>query len=206
MNCRRGGAFGGSRIARFLLVGTSASTAFITGVAPLAAVADNGRGRDHAKNADGHRGKGPRNSLSVQGDTHNHGHQNSTTNTAGGDASVQNALCRRVRTCNITQHITIVDPRATAAPVTAARPASTPSPRPVPTVTVTVTATPIPSRGPSRSPSQSPSQGPAPATALAAPAPCPARPVLGVGGAIGTGPLLLTGLLSLAVSAKGSAC
>ncbi|MBE3007712.1 hypothetical protein IL992_00645 [Microbispora sp. NEAU-D428] len=215
MTCRRGGgAFLTGRIAGLLLAGTSASTAFITGVAPLGAAADNGHGRaDRAvRNVATTQGQDPRDrpgdKLSVAGATRNRGYQHTSTNTAGGSSNVQNALCRRARVCNITQHVTIAGPRVT---VTPAPPVKTPSarPTPVPTVTVTVTATPTPS------PAAPPSAAPAAPRAAAEPAPCPApRPLLRIdnradrrngAGACGcTG--LLEGLLSLSVLATDTAC
>ncbi|XVQ84521.1 hypothetical protein ACQP2K_37795 [Microbispora siamensis] len=216
MICRRGGAFFRGRIAGFLLVGTSASTAIITGVVPLGAAADNGHGRADraARNVATLQGKDPRDrpgdKLSVAGATRNRGYQHTSANTAGGSSNVQNALCRRARVCNITQHVTIAGPRVT---VTPAPPVKTPSarPTPVPTVTVTVTATPTPS--PVATPLTAPA-APAPRTA-AEPARCPApRPLLRIDsradgedgpGACGcTG--LLDGLLSLSVLVKGTAC
>ncbi|GIH60215.1 hypothetical protein [Microbispora siamensis] len=191
MTCRRGGGvFLTGRIAGLLLAGTSASTAFITGVAPLGAAADNGHGRaDRAeRNVATSQGRDPRDrpgdKLSVSGATRNHGYQHTSTNTAGGSSNVQNALCRRSRVCNITQHVTVAGPRVTV----------TPAPRatPVPTVTVTVTATPAPSPA---------------ALPVAAPAPCPApRPLIGIDGRAGEGTALLEGLLSLSVLATGTAC
>ncbi|WP_432925627.1 hypothetical protein ACQPZZ_33285 [Microbispora sp. CA-135349] len=208
MTCRRGGgAFLTGRIAGFLLAGTSASTAFITGVVPLGAAADNGHGRaDRAsRNVATLPGQEPRDrpgdKLSVAGATHNHGYQHTSANTAGGSSNVQNALCRRARVCNITQHVTIAGPRVTA------------SPTPMPTVTVTVTATPSPVV--------------APPVVADEPAPCPApRPLLRVGAGIdagidarveagvdagagagtGGGSGLLEGLLPLPVLGRGAAC
>ncbi|MGI5154955.1 hypothetical protein [Microbispora sp. CA-102843] len=192
-------------MAGLLLAGTSASTAFIAGVAPLGAAADNGHGRaDRAvRNVETTQGKDPRDrpgdKLSVAGATRNRGYQHTSTNTAGGSSNVQNALCRRAQVCNITQHVTIAGPRVTVSPA----PAPAAKPTPVPTVTVTVTATPTPSPVAT------------PLTAPAEPAPCPApRPLFRIdsradgkdgAGACGcTG--LFQGLLSLSVLVKGTAC
>ncbi|WP_432866148.1 hypothetical protein [Microbispora rosea] len=205
MTCRRGGgAFLTGRIAGLLLAGTSASTVFVTGVVPLGAAADNGHGRtDRAvRNVATTQGKDPqdrpRDKLSVSGDTHNRGYQHTSTNTAGGSSNVQNALCRRARVCNITQHVTVAGPTVSPAP---SAPARTPGarPTPVPTVTVTVTATPKPSL-----------VAPAPAVA-AEPAPCPAaRSLISVGARAGVsgggGAGLLHGLVSLSVLAVGTTC
>ncbi|MBB2746648.1 UNVERIFIED_ORG: hypothetical protein FHR35_006516 [Microbispora rosea subsp. rosea] len=207
MTCRRGGGAFKGRLAGFLLVGTSATTALITGVAPLGAAADNGHGRgDRAeRNVVAPTGKDPRTrpetKLSVEGSTRNRGYQHTSTNTAGGSSNVQNALCRRARVCNITQHVTIAGPRVTVSPAPLKTPA--PRPTPVPTVTVTVTATP------------SPSPVPPPLAAPVNPAPCPApRPLLRIDGRIdgsagvgaGRGSGLLQGLVSLSVLAVGTAC
>ncbi|MEU6429368.1 hypothetical protein ABZ860_26010 [Microbispora sp. NPDC046973] len=207
MTCRRGGGtFLTGRIAGLLLAGTSASTAFFTGVAPLGAAADNGHGRaDRAvRNVTTTQGKDPQDrpgdKLSVAGATRNHGYQHTSTNTAGGSSNVQNALCRRARVCNITQHVTIAGPRVTVSPAPPA-PVKTPGarPTPVPTVTVTVTATPTPSPVTPR------------LAAPAEPAPCPAqRPLLRADGRIdgraGAGAGLLEGLVTLSVLAVGTAC
>ncbi|MEU7910317.1 hypothetical protein [Microbispora bryophytorum] len=207
MTCRRGGgAFLTGRIAGLLLAGTSASTAFITGVAPLGAAADNGHGRADRAVRNVAQGKDPRpgTKLSVAGATRNRGYQHTSTNTAGGSSNVQNALCRRARVCNVTQHVTVVGPRVTESPAPPA-PAKAPGarPTPVPTVTVTVTAAP-------------------PIAAPAEPPPCPApRPLLRVVGRVdaridagidaragraGRGTGLLEGLVSLSVLPVGTAC
>ncbi|GAB3129636.1 hypothetical protein [Microbispora hainanensis] len=196
MTCRRGSrAFLTGRIAGLLLAGTSASTAFIAGVVPLGAAADNGHGRgDRAvRNVTSAQGKDPQDRpgdrLSVSGDTRNRGYQHTSANTAGGSSNVQNALCRRARVCNITQHVTVTGP--TASPAPSARPT------PVPTVTVTVTVTPTPSTAPSAAP-----------RVVAAPAPCPAsRPLISIDARAGvSGGGLLHGLVSLSVLAVGRAC
>ncbi|MBX6385057.1 MAG: hypothetical protein IRZ07_19155 [Microbispora sp.] len=190
MSCRRGGGTHlTGRIAGLLLAGTSASAAFITGVAPLGAAADNGHGQgDRAPRAAATpQGKDPRvrsgNKLSVTEHTNNRGYQHTSTNTAGGSSNVQNALCRRSRVCNITQHVTVVGPRETV------------SPSPVPTVTVTVTVTPTPSLTAPRS---------APAEWM----PCLVPPPLIMvdGGLDGQGVGLIHGLLSLSVLVSGTAC
>lgn len=213
MTCRRGGgAFLTGRIAGLLLAGASASTAFITGVAPLGAAADNGHGRADRAVRNVAQGKDPQHrpgtKLSVSGATRNRGYQHTSTNTAGGSSNVQNALCRRARVCNVTQHVTVVGPRATESPAPPA-PAKAPGarPTPVPTVTVTVTAAP-------------------PLAAPAEPPPCPApRPLLRVVGRVdagidgrvdagidaragraGRGTGLLGGLVSLSVLPVGTAC
>ncbi|MEU8174602.1 hypothetical protein AB0C14_17115 [Microbispora hainanensis] len=223
MTCRRGsGAFLTGRIAGLLLAGTSASTAFIAGVVPLGAAADNGHGRgDRAvRNVANTQGKDPqdrpRDRLSVSGDTRNRGYQHTSANTAGGSSNVQNALCRRARVCNITQHVTVTGPTASpspSAPAPSAEPSARPTPVPTVTVTVTVTPTPSPVAPPPATPSAVPSAAPRVVAAPAptpAPAPCPAaRPLISVdararvSGVSGGG--LLHGLVSLSVLAVGRA-
>ena len=200
MICRRdGGAFIKGRLAGFLLVGTSVSTALITGIAPLGAAADNGHGRgDRAQRnvVTTPSGKDPRDrpgdKLSVAGSTHNHGYQHTTANTAGGSSNVQNALCRHSEVCNITQHVTITGPRETAQPT------------PVPTVTVTVTATPTPTPTPVAPALTAPT--PLPTPAPAPPMLCPVRLLLRVDSRVSVGPGLLGGFLSLSVIGNGTAC
>ncbi|MEV4455900.1 hypothetical protein [Microbispora sp. NPDC049633] len=184
---RGGGAFHG-RLAGFLLVGTSAATALVTTVGALGAAADNGHGRgDRAeRNVVAPTGKDPRDrpgtKLSVEGTTRNRGYQHTSANTAGGSSNVQNALCRRARVCNITQHVTVAGPRETERPA--------PRPAPVPTVTVTVTATPTPVA----------SAAPMPLATVAAP--CPGRSLIRVSVSAG----LIGGLMSLSTLGKGTAC
>lgn len=229
MTCRRGsGAFLTGRIAGLLLAGTSASTAFVAGVVPLGAAADNGHGRgDRAvRNVANTQGKDPQDRpgdrLSVSGDTHNRGYQHTSANTAGGSSNVQNALCRRARVCNITQHVTVTGPTASpspSAPAPSAKPGAKPTPVPTVTVTVTVTPTPspvapppatpsaVPPTVPSAVPSATPRVVAAPAPAPA-PAPCPAaRPLISIDARAGvSGGGLLHGLVSLSVLAAGRAC
>ncbi|KAA9377126.1 hypothetical protein F5972_22145 [Microbispora cellulosiformans] len=196
---RRGGAFLTGRVAGLLVAGASASTAFITGVAPMGAAADNGHDRAErnvVQSPGGERpGDPPGDRSATGGSTRNHGYQHTSANTSGGSSNVQNALCRRARVCNITQHVTIAGPRVTVSPSPPATPAA--KPVPVPTVTVTVTMTPTPA--------------PAPLTVPAAPCPAP-RPLLsidgrvGAGVGVGRGAGLLDGLLSLSLLGRGAAC
>ncbi|MEU8199015.1 hypothetical protein AB0C10_35045 [Microbispora amethystogenes] len=201
MTHRRGGAFLTGRVAGLLVAGVSASTAFITGVAPMGAAADNGHDRAErnvVQSPGGERpGDPPGDRSATGGSTRNHGYQHTSANTSGGSSNVQNALCRRARVCNITQHVTIAGPRVTVTP--SPSPPATPAakPVPVPTVTVTVTMTPTPA------------PAPAPLAVPAAPAPCPApRPLLGIDGrgGAGRGAGLLDGLLSLSLLGRGAAC
>ncbi|WP_211592431.1 MULTISPECIES: hypothetical protein [unclassified Microbispora] len=164
----------------------------VTGVGALGAAADNGHGRgDRAeRNVVAPTGKDPRDrpdtKLSVEGSTRNRGYQHTSANTAGGSSNVQNALCRRSRVCNITQHVTVTGPRETERPAL--------RPTPVPTVTVTVTATP---------------SAPAPAApapvATAAPS-CPARSLIRVDARVSVSAGLIGGLVSLSTLGKSTAC
>lgn len=199
MTHRRGGAFLTGRVAGLLVAGASASTAFITGVAPMGAAADNGHGRAERNVVRAPGGEQPGNAQGDRsvtgGSTRNHGYQHTSANTSGGSSNVQNALCRRARVCNITQHVTIAGPRVTvtARPSPPAKPAVRPAP--VPTVTVTVTVTPTPT------PAPLPTSPAVPAT----PAPCPdPRPRLGDDCRAGAG--LLGGLLSLSLLGGGATC
>ncbi|WP_327047595.1 hypothetical protein OG320_06825 [Microbispora sp. NBC_01189] len=202
---RRGRAFFTGRVAGLLVAGASASTAFITGVAPMGAAADNGHDRAErnvVRAPGGERpGDPPGDRSATGGSTRNHGYQHTSANTSGGSSNVQNALCRRARVCNITQHVTIAGPRVTVSP--SPSPPATPAarPAPVPTVTVTVTVTPTPTPPPVA----------APVAVPAAPCPDP-RPLLSVDGRVGAGvgvgrgAGLLDGLLSLSLLGRGAAC
>jgi len=85
-----------------LLVGASASTAFMWCHGPLPASADTEPTRTDATDH-GHYGGGARNHniFSMRSPTHNHGYQHTSTSTAGGSTSVQNGMCRQVRVCII---------------------------------------------------------------------------------------------------------
>lgn len=71
-------------------------------------------------------GRHNRNIVSVRSPTHNHGYQHTNNSNAGGTNPTQNALCRHVTVCNVTQKITIVQPERPAAPTPAPPPAPTP--------------------------------------------------------------------------------
>jgi hypothetical protein len=92
---------------RFLL-GASASTAFIWGSVPLPVSADpkptQNDATDHV-----HYGNGTHNNniFSAKSPTHTHGYQNTDASTAGGATSIQNAMCRNVKVCNIIQKVTL---------------------------------------------------------------------------------------------------
>jgi hypothetical protein len=52
-------------------------------------------------------GNGNRNMYSANSPTSNHGYQHTNNSNAGGLNSVLNALCRRARTCHLTQNLII---------------------------------------------------------------------------------------------------
>src|SRR5258708_9041605 len=92
---------------RFLL-GASASTAFIWGSVPLPVSADPEPTQndtiDHV-----HSGNGTHNNniFSTKSPTHTQGYQNTDASTAGGATSIQNAMCKNVKVCNIVQKVTL---------------------------------------------------------------------------------------------------
>jgi hypothetical protein len=90
------------------LVGASASTAFIWGSVPLPASADPEPAQTDATDH-GHYGNGTHNGniFSTRSPTHNQGYQHTSTSTAGGATSIQNAMCRNVKVCNIIQKVTL---------------------------------------------------------------------------------------------------
>ena len=61
-------------------------------------------------------GRHNRNIVSVRSPTHNRGYQHTNNSNAGGTNPVQNALCRHVTVCHVTQQITVVQPERPAAP------------------------------------------------------------------------------------------
>lgn len=88
-------------LAARLLVGVSASTPFVLGSVSLSANADT---EPKPTNSIDHgNGTRNRNIFSMKSPTHNRGYQHTSTSTAGGRTSVQNALCRHVTVCNIRQ-------------------------------------------------------------------------------------------------------
>ncbi|ETK32085.1 hypothetical protein [Microbispora sp. ATCC PTA-5024] len=123
------------------LIGASASAVFLAALDPLPAAA--GTDRERAARAHGRlradppgddtvtSGNGRRNRsvLSVKSPTNNRGYQHTSTEAADGVTSVQNALCRRSRVCNITQNVTVIAPTPRPTPT----PAATPTPSPTPT-------------------------------------------------------------------------
>jgi hypothetical protein len=94
-----------------LLGGVSVSILFVWGSVPLAASADTEP--KPTNRIDHGNGTRNRNIFSLKSPTHNRGYQHTSTSTAGGRTSVQNALCRHVTECNIRQ---LVIPRQNARP------------------------------------------------------------------------------------------
>src|SRR3954447_21678565 len=89
-----------------LLVGVFASTAFIWGHAPLSARAEpKPTARDSTDRIYHGNGSHNRNILAVRSPTYNHGYQHTSTSTAGGKTSIQNALCKNVTICKIIQKV-----------------------------------------------------------------------------------------------------
>jgi hypothetical protein len=65
--------------------------------------------RDGSHHHDGN-GHHNRNIISVRSPTHNRGYQHTNNSNAGGTNPVQNALCRHVTVCTITQKVSIIQP------------------------------------------------------------------------------------------------
>lgn len=80
----------------------------VAALATFAVPATPARDGDHHHNGNGRHN---RNIISVRSPTHNHGYQHTNTSNAGGTNPVQNALCRHVTACTITQKVTIVAPK-----------------------------------------------------------------------------------------------
>ncbi|MGH3374165.1 MAG: hypothetical protein ACRDP6_05460 [Actinoallomurus sp.] len=59
-------------------------------------------------------GRHNRTIVSVRSPTNNRGYQHTTNSNAGGTNPVQNALCRHVTVCNVTQKITMIMPERPA--------------------------------------------------------------------------------------------
>lgn len=101
------------------LVAVSAATA-LTGrgvprparARPAALVRDGG---SHHHDGNGHHN---RNVISVRSPTHNRGYQHTSNGNAGGANPVQNALCRDVTSCVVSQKVIIVTPERPAPPPT----------------------------------------------------------------------------------------
>lgn len=99
------------------LVAASAITALVDRPGPhLASNAPAAVVRD----GDHHDGNGHhnRNIISVRSPTKNHGYQHTNNSNAGGTNPVQNALCRHVTVCTISQAVNITQPTQPAPPPT----------------------------------------------------------------------------------------
>ncbi len=98
------------------LVGGFVSVVFVAGLSPASAEAGLSpvsRGTAGARSGGGgdenNTGNGShnRNISAVRSPTSNRGYQHTSTSGIGGATSVQNALCRNVRVCTITQNVTV---------------------------------------------------------------------------------------------------
>jgi hypothetical protein len=103
------------------LVAASALTSGVLLSAKTANAANAVRGpatatRDGSHHHDGN-GHHNRNIITVRSPTHNRGYQHTNNGNAGGMNPVQNALCRQVTVCKISQKVNIVQPDRPAAPV-----------------------------------------------------------------------------------------
>jgi hypothetical protein len=58
----------------------------------------------------------------------NRGYQHTTNRNAGGVSDAQNALCRNVRVCRVTQNVTVVNPEGVASPPPSRTDAAAPPP------------------------------------------------------------------------------
>ncbi|MBP2706670.1 hypothetical protein JOL79_22940 [Microbispora sp. RL4-1S] len=133
---------GGWSPAVLCLIGVSASAMLLAGAAPAPAGASTERSRPERaaarlrtdppvgeENSTTGNGRRNHNVLSLRSPTRNRGYQHTSTNTAEGATSIQNALCRGSRVCNITQNVVIVAPTPQPA---ATPPQATPSPTAAP--------------------------------------------------------------------------
>lgn len=81
-------------------------------------------------------GRHNRNVIAENSPTHNHGYQHTSNGNSGGTNSTQNALCRHVTVCNVTQKVIVVV-QAPPAPPKQAAPAAVPvQPQPQPQVQI----------------------------------------------------------------------
>jgi hypothetical protein len=99
------------------LVAASASTALAGRPAPPPA---SGTPAAVVRDGNHHDGNGHhnRNIISVRSPTRNRGYQHTSNSNAGGTNPVQNALCRHVTVCTITQKVNIIQPERPAPPPT----------------------------------------------------------------------------------------
>jgi hypothetical protein len=98
------------------LVAVSAITAHVGRPAPRPAIsAPAAVVRDGGRHGNGHHN---RNIISAHSPTRNRGYQHTNNSNAGGTNPVQNALCRHVTVCTISQKVSIVRPERPAPPPT----------------------------------------------------------------------------------------
>jgi hypothetical protein len=91
------------------LIGASAATAFLWSFAPLSASADPEPTQTEITDiSHGGNGTNNHNSFSVKSPTNNHGYQHTSSSTEGGVTSIQNAMCKNVKVCHITQNFSPV--------------------------------------------------------------------------------------------------
>ncbi|GAA3838561.1 hypothetical protein GCM10022226_71040 [Sphaerisporangium flaviroseum] len=124
-----GGASGKRSLVVYPLLCAFTSIAFALGVSSLPASADadhrktkrtphasrTHRGGDATDPGGGdsiHDGNGSknRNIVSVRSPTNNRGYQHTSAETMGGTTSIQNALCRHAKVCNITLKVIVITP------------------------------------------------------------------------------------------------
>lgn len=103
---------------------TGRGTHLPLGAAPAVVIRDGGH-HHHDGN-----GRHNRNIFTQRSPTHNRGYQHTNNGNAGGTNPVQNALCRNVTVCNISQKVNIVRPAPPAAVPIEAIPESQSADRP----------------------------------------------------------------------------
>ncbi|GAA4569432.1 hypothetical protein [Planotetraspora kaengkrachanensis] len=127
MICQRyGRAFGRKTAAAYVVAGVSASAVFIGATAPFPAIAAAKDPRPAQKTQD----PGPE-VMSAKSANELNGRQNTSTTTTSGATSVQNALCRNARICNITQKVVVIAPTPTPMPTPTVIPEPVVTPEPV---------------------------------------------------------------------------
>lgn len=97
--------------------GTSLLAAGLAAPSAAAAPAAGRPGRAaRADDTQGGSGRHNNNTFTVRSPTRNQGYQHTNSGNAGGENSVQNALCRGARVCHVTQYVTIIQPVVTMSP------------------------------------------------------------------------------------------
>jgi hypothetical protein len=132
MICHHNGRVLGSRsLAVYFLACAFTSIAVILGISSSPASADTehrkakrtSHGSDTDRDGDdyhSHDGNGSRNRniISVKSPVKNHGYQHTSSSTAGGATSIQNALCKHAKVCNITLKVIVINPDKAKKPKT----------------------------------------------------------------------------------------